>query len=150
MLEPALAELPPGTLRALAMNLLPGIRIYDNTFAESADLLKAALDDAESNTAVLAQTLLMLSFAQANAGEYEESLHHARRAVTLAEEIGFPGLISQAIANCVTVEAFCGHGVDEPKLLRALELEDHDSDVPIPFRASATAAPGARVVWAPR
>ena len=140
VLEPALAELPPGTLRALALNLLAGIRIYDNTFAESADLLKAALDDAESNTGVLAQTLLMLSFAQANAGEYEESLHHARRAVTLAEEIGFPGLISQAIANCVTVEALCGHGVDEPKLLRALELEDHDSDVPIPFRASATAA----------
>ncbi len=140
VLEPALAELPPGTLRALALNLLAGIRIYDNTFAESADLLKAALDDAESNAAVLAGTLLMLAFAQANAGEYGESLKHARRAVTLAEEIGFPGLISQAIANCVTVEALCGHGVDEPNLLRALELEDHDSDVPIPFRASATAA----------
>lgn len=140
VLEPAMDELPKGTLRALALNLLAGIRIYDNTFTRAVDLLKSAVDDAQGNTAVLAHTLLMLSFAQANAGEYDESLRDARRAVTLAEGIGHPTLISQALANCVTVEALCGHGVDEPSLVRALELEDRDGDIPIPFRATATAA----------
>ena len=42
--------------------------------------------DAEENIGVLAQTLMTLSFAQANSGEYEEALSNSEAAVKYAED----------------------------------------------------------------
>jgi predicted ATPase len=98
VLEPAVAALPPGILRAIALNILAGARIYDDSFIEAAELLKGALVDAESNPAMLAQTHLTLSMAQAMAGEFDESLHNVEQAVTRADECGRATLISQTLA----------------------------------------------------
>jgi tetratricopeptide (TPR) repeat protein/predicted Ser/Thr protein kinase len=136
MLEPLMERLRPGTLRALALNLLAGIRIYDNRFAEAADHLKRALDDAKDNPVMLARSVLMLSMVEVNTGEFDESLHHAREAVTLADQLGVSALTSQALANWVFVSFQHGPGLDQAALQRALELEDRDIDVPIYFRAS--------------
>ena len=89
---------------------------------------------------MLAQTLLMLSFAQANSGEYIEALRNSVEAVRHAEAVGIPVMISQALADWQVLSALCGHGFDESSLRRALELEDPEVDVPVPFRAHSIAA----------
>ena len=140
LLESTIDELRPGLLRGIALNLIAGIRIYDDTFVEAAALLKRALDDADNNPALKIQTLLPLAFAQGMAGEFDDSLRNARQAVTDAEQLGYPPLISRALAMLVNTTFLYGHGVDEANLQRALELEDPDTDTPIAFSASAVNA----------
>jgi DNA-binding CsgD family transcriptional regulator/tetratricopeptide (TPR) repeat protein len=140
VLEPALDQVAPGAQRALALNLLAGLWVYRRSFGEAADILKRALGDAEGNPLMLSQTLLMLSFAQANLGEYEEALGNSVEAVKHAESVGIPVMISQALADWQVLSALCGQGFDEPSLRRALDLDDLDVDVPIPFRAHSAAA----------
>jgi DNA-binding NarL/FixJ family response regulator len=137
VLAPTIDAMEPGPLRAIAFDLLAGMRLYDNSFLQAGHRLKAALDDAKSNPAVLVQTLLMLSFVQLNSDEYGESLQYAHHAVTVAEGLGIPTLTSQALAMWVRASFTYGQGFDESALKRALELEDPHIDVPIPFRASA-------------
>jgi len=140
VLEPMVSQLPPGPLRATAVNLLAEMRMHDNSFAHAAELLRGAADDAATDPTVLVQTFLLLSFAQLNTGEYHDSLHYALQAATLAEELDLPALTSQARAMWVTVGLVCGQGVDEPSLHGALELEDPNIDVSLPFSASAVNA----------
>lgn len=136
LLEPYIRELQPGPLRATAVALLAEMRMYHNSFGQAAEMLHRALKDAESDRAVLVHILILLSFARANTGEYDASLHSASQAVTLTDELGLPALSSQACAMWVTINFICGHGVDMPRLQRALELENRDADVPVPFGAS--------------
>ena len=140
LLESTIDHLHPGLLRSVALNLLAGIRIYDDAFADAAALLKRALDEAERNPAVLVQTLMSLAFAQGMSGEFDDSSRNARQAVTHAEELADPGLISRTLALSVATTFFYGQGVDEAGLQRALALEDPDADVSIPFCASAVHA----------
>jgi len=140
LLESTIDELRPGLLRGIALNLLAGIRIYDDTFVEGAAILKRALEDAAANPALRIQTLLSLAFAQGMSGEFDDSLGNAREALAHAEQLGYPPLISRALAMLVNTAFLYGHGVDEPSLQRALELEDVTADIPIPFCASAVNA----------
>jgi DNA-binding CsgD family transcriptional regulator len=140
LLESTIDELRPGLLRGIALNLLAGIHMYDDTFVEGVALLKRALDDADANPALQVQTMLSLTFAQGMSGEFDDSLRNARQAVAYAEQIGYPPLISRALAMLVNTTFLYGHGVDEANLQRALELEDPDTDTPIPFCASAVNA----------
>jgi DNA-binding CsgD family transcriptional regulator len=140
VLEPMVSQLPPGPLRATAVNLLAEMRMYDNSFAHAAELLRGAEDDGATDPTVRVRRLLLLSFAQLSTGEYDESLRYARKAATLAEELDLPALTSQARAMWVTVGLVCGQGVDQPSLAGALELEDPDVDVSLPFSASAVNA----------
>ena len=114
VLESVIERLHAGPLRALAFNLLAGIRIYDNRFADAASLLKRALDDAKDNPAMLARTDLMLSMAEVNTGEFDEALEHAREAVTIADQLGVPALTSQALAYWAFVSFSHGPGWIRP------------------------------------
>jgi ATP/maltotriose-dependent transcriptional regulator MalT len=140
LLEPTLERLPPGPQRATALKLSAEMLSYNGSFEKAVDLLYTTLGDAADDHALLVQTLLLLSNALVNAGEYDECLHHIRQAVELAEELDYPMLTSQALATWVTVSCICGQGVDERSLQRALELEDLDVDVPVFLRASTTYA----------
>jgi DNA-binding CsgD family transcriptional regulator len=140
VLEPAIDKLRPGMVRALALNLLAGIWVYRRGFTAAAEVLVKAVHDAEDTPPVLAQTLLLLSFAQANSGNYGEALRNAEKSVEYAEELGIGVLTSQALADQQLLSALTGNGFDESVLRRALELADPDVDVPIPFRASSAAA----------
>jgi DNA-binding NarL/FixJ family response regulator len=140
MLEPALDQLPHGMQKAVALNLLAGLWVYQRSFDDAADVLKRAVEEAEGNPVMLAQSLLMLSFAQANSGEYEEALRNSEEAVKHAEDVGIPLMISQALSDQQILSALCGQGFDESVLRRAIELEDPDIDVPVPFRADSAGA----------
>ena len=56
-------RLPPGPLRASALNLLAAIRIYDDSLLEAIDLLDRALDDADGDRVLMVRSLLLSSFA---------------------------------------------------------------------------------------
>ena len=140
LLESTIDHLHPGLLRSIALNLLAGIRIYDDAIVDAAALLKRALDDAERNPAVLVQTLMSLAFAQGMSGEFDDSLRNAHQAVKHAEQLANPGLISRTLALLVATTFLYGQGVDEASLQRALALEDPDADISIPFCASAVHA----------
>jgi DNA-binding CsgD family transcriptional regulator len=68
---------------------------------------------------------------------FDGVLRNAREAVDVAEKSGMPGLQSQALTHWVSAQFMHGYGVDDESLRRSLELEPHDGDVPIPFKASA-------------
>lgn len=140
MLEPALDQLPPGAMRAAALNLLAGLCVYTNGYVEATGYLLEALPQAGDNALLRVQTLLMLSFTQINDGAFEESLRNARLAVDEAERLGIPPLTSQVLSMWVMVNCICGNGVDDAAQRRALDTEDHTLNAPIVFRASANNA----------
>lgn len=146
LLVPLIDELRPGMLRAIALNLLAAIRIYDNNFVKAIDLLTRAVDDAKDVPPVLVQTLINLSFSQGHgafgegsdpAARFEGVMQNAREAVAVAAAAGIPGVESQALSHWVMAQFMHGYGIDEPNLQRALATEVRDADVPIPFSASA-------------
>jgi DNA-binding CsgD family transcriptional regulator len=140
VLEPAIATMRPGKLRATALNLLAGLCVYTNGYAEATAHLATALADAGDNQLLRVQTLLMLSFAQINDGDFAGSLRNADLAVAEAEQVGIAPLTSQVLSMWVMVNCICGNGVDEPAQQRALELEDQSLNAPIVFRAAANNA----------
>ncbi|MBV5245058.1 AAA family ATPase [Mycolicibacterium sp. PAM1] len=128
-------SIEPPILRAMATSLLATVRMYDNEHRQAVDLLRSALDDAADNVPVQVQVLLRLSFALNSIGELDDARRYARDAVKLAEELGFPGATSAALAWAVHVDFQCGRGLDETALARAMKLYDSTFDVPIIFRA---------------
>lgn len=149
LLEPLIDELRPGMLRAIALNLLAAIRMYENNFKQANDLLTRAVEDAGDVAPVLVTTLMNLSFTQGlgsfaegtpTEGMLDASLDSAHQAMLVADGTGIPALRSQATAIWVHAKFNFGHGADHEALARAVELEDVDADVPIPFNASAVEA----------
>lgn len=137
LLNPIVDQLEPGTLRVGALNLLAGIRIYDDSLLEAVELLDRALRDGKGDPVVIVWSLLLSSFALLYVGRMDESIRRADEALERAAALAMPGLISQVLAISVLAKCMRGDGVDEQSLQRALELEDLEVDVPIHFRACA-------------
>ena len=149
LLDACLGDLRPGWLRAIALNLRAAVHIYDNRFTEAIALLNRAAEDARDTPPILVQTLMSLSLARGMgshsdgadpAGWVEEMVGTARRAVTLAEELGDPSMTSQALTMWVHTRFIHGYGVDEDSLARAVALECVDDDVPTAFSAGVIQA----------
>jgi DNA-binding CsgD family transcriptional regulator len=140
LLDTLMARKPRGTDRAMALNLLATMRIHHSRFEEAVSLLEQALSTSECSPDVRVRTLLLLSHARLNAGDFAPALQNAERAVTYAVDAGDPDLTSQALSLRTTIACMCGRGVDVSSLRRALTLERPDSEAPIAFRASANNA----------
>ena len=139
-LQQALRQLSPGPMRAIAQMTLSGIRMYHNNFGEAAELLEQVLDQVSTNPTLLVPGHLSMAMAKLALGRLDESLWHADRAATHAEELRNPTLISQALAVGITLRCGQGLGVDEAALHRALELENINADVSPAFSARAVHA----------
>lgn len=150
LLEDVVEVLRPGMLRAIALNLLGAICLFDNRYAEATKLLSRAVDEASDVPTVVVQALMSLSWAQGMGsfaeGMSEEGLfdvmhENSRRAVEVAEDPGVPPSVkSQALSMWAHTLFIHGHGIDRAAMDRALELEDDTDDVAIPFKASAVNA----------
>lgn len=140
LLKPTIDALPPGLLRGIAVNLMAGVQLYEDNWNETVALLNWALDDADADPTLLVNTLIALAYSQRMIAHFDESLVNARKAVAAAEELGTPTLISRALAMLVQLKFIYGHGVDEADLQRAVQLEDPDVGVLMPFRASIVRA----------
>ena len=113
LLEETVDRLPSGPLRGSALNLLAGVHLYDDNWTEAVAVLERALDDAEDSPALLVQTLIVLAFGQRMISKFDESLAMRAKAVTNAEQLGDPALISRALAMSVQLNFMYGNGVDE-------------------------------------
>jgi DNA-binding CsgD family transcriptional regulator len=140
LLKTTLDDLRPGPLRAIALLLLAGIRIYDNGFPDALKYLNEALENATDVPLLHIQALILLSFAQGFSYHWDASLTTAHQAVALAEEHGSDGQLSQALTNLVVFRFTAGEPLDVACMERALELEDFNNDVSIQFRATAVNA----------
>jgi DNA-binding CsgD family transcriptional regulator len=135
-LEQAIEGVGPGRLRVQAWSLLAAVRMFDDNFRDAATLLERALGEADEDGGMRAYLFLMLSFAQASAGDLSAGVRTAADAVSAATALGYPPLLGQALAMQVAVGLMHGDGLDEARLQRALELEDSHTDVPLAFRPS--------------
>ena len=93
-----------------------------------------ALDDAGDILALRVPALVGLSQTLFNIGDLVAGIRIAEDAVSDAEHLGDPQLLSQAVSVLVVLRFIRGDGVDEASLQRALEVEN---------RVSASASPSA-------
>ena len=140
LLVPTVDQLPSGSLRAFALNLLAAIRIYSDSLVEAIELLDRARDDAEEDLVLTVRILLLSSFALMYSGQLDAAVARTDEALERARGLSLPELTSQVLAMSVLTKCTRGDGVDEPSLQRALELEYLDADVPMQFRACAVRA----------
>jgi DNA-binding NarL/FixJ family response regulator len=142
LLADVIDGLEPGVRRVQALNLLALVRIADDSFLGAIGVLQRALDDvaevaadevAADKVALRAPMLLMLSWLQLNVGDPAGAAVSAEDAVTGAEQLGVPRLLSQALSCRAVVGFLRGDGLDEPGLRRALELEERPAGVPVAF-----------------
>lgn len=139
LLAATLPRMPHGPLRAIASMQLAGIVMDRNDFQRGLQLLDEALADSEYDQTLQVYCLLTLGMAQTNTGDHEDCLRNAQRAVEIAQQTGQEQLIGQALAVRVFTRFVFGFGVDDRDMQRALDYEDPDAEVPLPFRARAIA-----------
>ena len=133
----------------MALNLLAGMQIHSNSFAEAADMLLEALDNAGDNREVQVRTLLLLSFAQLNTGDFTQALQQRRAGRELRgrrrqSRSDQPGAVDAGDGR----DACADTAFDEDDLQPRTRTEEPDSDAPIAFRASANCA--LLMAWAGR
>lgn len=136
ILEETIEQLAPGPLRAEALNLLAVVCLNADSFGEAEELLKRALREVGDHRALQAQMLITLSYALFNAGHLDDGVRSVEDAVTNAAGLGEPQLLSQALSMRATLRFIRGDGIDESGLRRAMELEDHDAEIPVVCRPS--------------
>jgi tetratricopeptide (TPR) repeat protein len=136
LLERATAEMQPGPLRAEALNSLAIVRFVDDGYPDASHLLQRALTEDEPDPALRIPMLTTLAYILFNTGAPDEAWLHAEEAVTRAEKLGVPGLLSQALGVRAILSFLRGDGFDESNLLRALALEDQKSLAPTVLKPS--------------
>jgi ATP/maltotriose-dependent transcriptional regulator MalT len=136
LLEPAIGRLSPGPLRAQAITLLAVVRMYADSFAESAVLLERAVDDTAGNPALAVHVLVMLSYALISTRRTEATAT-VEEAVAKATALGPSPLLSQALSMRAMIAFMSGRGLDTASMQRALDLEDDAVPIPLALRPSA-------------
>ncbi|SPM26691.1 AAA family ATPase [Mycobacterium terramassiliense] len=134
ILAPLVAALPSGPDRARALHQLGLVRLYEDSFLESAELLEAAVRDSGTDAGLRARILISLSFALLNAGRSQQAYERVQQAVAEGERLGFDDLISSALGMRAVMDFMGGKGFDESAARRAVEMEDRSARVPLAFR----------------
>ncbi len=127
-------------LLAVACLATPTVGLVARALGADLNIVAAQLEAAESRGIIdIDGAKLRFShpiFALFNSGRLDASLRCVEEAVEKAEKIGRPDLLSQALGMRAMVRLLHGHGLDEPGLQRALELEDHQANIPFALRPS--------------
>ncbi|BDX34657.1 LuxR family transcriptional regulator [Mycobacterium antarcticum] len=140
LLEETIAALGQGVLRARARHLLGVVRMFDDSFTDAADMLQRALDEVGDDPAFRAEALVFLAFAQINSGRAVEASQSVDEAVELCESPPLAHLLSQALSMRTTLRFMHGDGLDRESVNRAVELQNHDVNVPMAIRANVQSA----------
>jgi tetratricopeptide (TPR) repeat protein len=140
LLERAIAEMQPGPRRAEALHSLAIVRFIGDGYLDASKLLQRALTEDEPEHAMRVRILTALAHALFNTGEPDAAWRCAVEAVTHAERLGAPGLLSLALGVRAMLRFLRGNGIDEPDLQRALELENHESFTPTVLKPSVVHA----------
>jgi DNA-binding NarL/FixJ family response regulator len=140
LLERAIAGMQHGQLRAEALNSLAIVRFIDDGYLDATALLQRALTEDEPDEALRIRMLTTLAHVLFNTGGPDAAWLRADEAVARAEKLGAPGLLSLALGLRAMLSFLRGDGMDEQGLLRALELEDHESFTPTVLKPSVVYA----------
>ena len=127
--------LPPGRLGAEALTLLAKVRTAEENLAEAIAVLTRLLAESADDPGRRAHALILLSHAQLNAAQFDESARSIDEAVTLATELDRTDLLSAALALRAMQNFASGRGFDDETMAHALALEDGASDIPLALRA---------------
>lgn len=140
LLEEILPDTLPGPTRSDGLRLLAEICYNNYSFAEAAQLLDEALENAEDP--VLAVTIEMnLAYVHSQyLGNFGEAEVHAARALERAERLGDLDFLGAPLAVSAHVSFLNGRGIDWGKLERAVRLERAAQPLPLLFRPSLIAA----------
>ena len=134
ILEETLAVLGPGLTRAEALLLLATVRLHDDSYRESADLLEQARGQAGADLRLRVQISIELLFVLVNLGRIPDALRLIDDTAADSERLGDPHLLAKALAASVMIRFLSGQGLDESTLRRALELEEPDIPTPVMLR----------------
>ncbi|HTD78122.1 MAG TPA: LuxR family transcriptional regulator, partial [Chloroflexota bacterium] len=140
VLESAIADLPPGSRRAEALQQLAMVRVYDDSFVEAAELCRHALTDCAQDSALRVSVMTTLAFAQLNAGRPDVAQGTAEQAVVTAERLGLPEPLGRALGMRAIMRFMNGEGTVESDLRHAAALENPDSLDPVALRPSVQSA----------
>jgi DNA-binding CsgD family transcriptional regulator len=138
LLEAATADLAEGEERAAALLLLADLRMRADSFVEAQALLEQAAAEGTRESPLQVEIGLRLAFAQYNLNQRVEAAATGHGTYELAERLEVPGLLAQALGVLLNVDFAIGRGIDEERLVRALELEDPALRTWSPFRPSLT------------
>jgi DNA-binding CsgD family transcriptional regulator len=134
LLERAITGLPPGPVRAQALYALSVVRFIDDGYLEASQILQRALDEDAPEGPLHVRMATTLAYALYMSGDPDSAWRRAEEAVALAERLGAPGPLSEALGARAIMQFFVGGGIDEHSLRRALELEDQHAFTPIMLR----------------
>lgn len=129
---------PPG-LRCTATIALAAVTGYDGSLVTAAELLSQAIDQAADNPVLQLQARLLLVPLARAIGNGQESVDLAGVAVAEADQLGVPGLRSQALTIQALVRFWHGLGPDPSAMQLALDLEDPDGGPAATYRAGTVA-----------
>ncbi|WP_173008097.1 LuxR family transcriptional regulator [Mycolicibacterium sp. P1-18] len=138
--ESAATVLPAGEQRAVARLLVAGTLLHRGEFGAAAKTLRDAMADLPKGSSLQVRAHLSSAMAQSSLGNGDVAQRHSMQAMTRAERLDDPHLLSQALAVHVALQCRRGLGLDQPTLDRAMRLEDPDADVPAAFSARAVGA----------
>ncbi|MCW2512743.1 MAG: transcriptional regulator, luxR family [Mycobacterium sp.] len=133
--ESAAAGLAADEQRAVARMLVASTLMCHGDFGAAAEMFAQATIDAPRQPALLVRAHLCLAMAQLSLGNADGAHRHSVQAMTHAERLKDPHLISQSLAMHVTLLCRRGLALDQKTLERATNLEDLDADAPAPFSA---------------
>jgi len=139
-LQSTLDELPSGVMRALALVWLGAVKAYDDDLVGAVEAFSDAADEAADVPALRLMCLLRLALALAMTDRMGDAIDRAELAVKLADELGVPGLRSQALSIWVLGRFVWGLGVDRQALRTAVELEDPHGGATTYFQARGVEA----------
>ncbi|WP_293003519.1 LuxR C-terminal-related transcriptional regulator [Mycobacterium sp.] len=135
-LEQVVASLPVGSPRPEALLHLAMLRLHEDGFIDAAELLENGLPDRGADDPLRIRMLTMLSYALFNAAQHERALDRVEQAVTEAEQLGVPSLLSSALGMHEILGFLTGRGFDPATMAHAVDLQDDSLPIPLAFLPS--------------
>jgi DNA-binding NarL/FixJ family response regulator len=132
----AMAHLPAGPLRAEARWHLALTHLLGDSVGEAVDQLRQATVEAGDNAELVVRCQALLAFALMMSGGGDEAYTVAVTAAAQAESLGRTDLLAAALGVKAVLGFMAGNGFDRDSIIRALELEGDNLDLPLPLRPS--------------
>jgi len=139
-LQAGLNDAPAGILRCMALMWLGAVQGYDDDPVAATEAMAEAVEEAGDNVALRLLCSLRLALPLVMIDRLDDAIERAEEAVGIANQLGIPGLRSQALSIWIVGKFLRGLGIDRQALRTALELEDPQGGASTWFRASAVEA----------
>lgn len=123
----------PGKLKAEAFARLANVRLHLRGSAAAIRDMETALEEASDDLALQGEVERTLAWAHHDNGDLASARAHALKAADLAEGLGDPAPLANALATQAFMEFVAGRGLDNSLIERALAIEpEHSTGLELP------------------